>query len=1051
MTLPELCIRRPVMTTLLMVTFVVVGIFGYRLLPVAALPSVDFPTINVSASLPGASPETMASAVATPLEKQFSTIAGITSMTSVNGLGTTQITLQFDLGRNVDGAALDVQSAITAASRLLPKEMTTPPSFRKVNPADQPILFLALNSDTLPLSTVDEYAETVIAQRLSTLTGVAQVSVYGAQKYAVRVQVDPKAISAAGISFDDIANALAAANSNVPVGQIDGPRQAVTLQASAQLANAAAYRSLIIAYRNGNPVRLSDVAQIIDGVENNKVASWYNGKRSITLAIQRQPDSNTVEVVDRVKALLPEFRAVLPAQVNLDVLLDRSQSIRESVNDVQFTLGLTVALVVMVIFLFLRSLSATVIPMLALPVSIIGAFAGMYLFGYTIDNLSLLALTLSVGFVVDDAIVMLENIVRHVEEGMTPLQAALKGSREIAFTIMSITMSLVAVFIPVLFMGGVVGRLFNEFAVTISMAILISGFVSLTLTPMLCSRFLRQDHGHGGEKNGKPKRELFILRWFEAGFNASLNGYGRSLGFVLQHRFAVLLLTFGTILLTGYLYVMVPKGFFPNEDTGQILVVTEAPQDISFDGMAKLQQEAAAIILADPAVDAVNSSIGTSGLSSSLNQGRMFVGLKPLEDRHGVKVDAVIQRLRQKLSVLPDMQVFLQSIQNIRVGGRLSKSQYQYTIQGDDFHQLQDIVPKLEARLRTLPQMQDVSSDLQIRSPQALIDIDREKATTLGVSADAVRNTLYSAFGDRQVSTIYTPTNEYEVILEVLPRYQENPSSLKDIYVRANDGHLVPLDAVAHIKRNVGPSTVNHQGQLPAVTISFNLAPGYSLGQAVDVIHATERDMNLPATIITSFQGTAQVFQDSVKGQGLLLAAAVFVIYVMLGILYESFIHPITILSGLPAASVGALLTLILFKTDLSVIAMIGIVMLIGIVKKNAIMMIDVALEKRRNEGLEALDAIRQACLLRYRPIMMTTMAAIMGALPIAMGTGAGAELRQPLGLVVVGGLIVSQLLTLYITPVIYIYLDKVQTRLNRKKHAAEPHEVLEPYSRAAE
>jgi len=1048
MSLPELCIRRPVMTTLLMISFVVVGIFGYRLLPVAALPRVDFPTINVSASLPGASPETMASAVATPLEKQFSTIAGITSMTSTNGLGTTQITLQFDLGRNIDGAALDVQSAITSAARLLPAELTTPPSFRKVNPADQPVMFLGLSSDTLPLSSVDEYAETMIAQRLSTLPGVAQVAVYGAQKYAVRVQVDPKTLSAAGINFDDIASALAAANSNRPVGQLDGAQKAVTLQASGQLAKAASYQPLIVAYRNGNPVRLGDVAQILDGVENNKVASWYNGKRAITLAIQRQPDANTIEVVDAVKATLPQFRAVLPASVKLDTILDRSVSIRESVADVQFTLALTIALVVMVIFLFLRSLTATLIPMLALPVSIIGTFAGMYLLGYSVDNLSLLALTLSVGFVVDDAIVMLENIVRHVEEGMTPMQAAMKGSREIAFTILSITLSLVAVFIPVFFMGGIVGRLFNEFAVTISMAILISGIVSLTLTPMLCSRFLRPHKEEAAHK----KSWLFFLDWFEAGFEASRRGYGHGLKFALRHRLIILAVTFGTIALTGYLYVVIPKGFFPLEDTGQLLAVTEAPQDVSFEAMSTLTQQAANIIAQDPAVDAVNPAIGSGGLSPTLNQGRMFIGLKPLHDRaKGDSAGVVIQRLRQKLASLQDMRVYLQAIQNINVGGRLTKSQFQYTVQGDDFHQLQELVPKLEERLRQLPQMQDVSSDLQIRNPQAMVDIDRDRAATLGITADAIRQTLYSAFGSRQVATIYTPTNEYEVILEVGPKYQQDTAALKDIYVRAGDGHLVPLESVATIRRNVGPSSVNHQGQLPSVTLSFNLTPGNSLGQAVDAIHSAERDLNLPANIITGFQGTAQVFQDSLRGQGLLLAAAVFVIYVMLGILYESFIHPITILSGLPAASIGALLTLLLFKTDLSVIAVIGVVMLIGIVKKNAIMMIDVALEKRRIEKLPPEQAIFEACLLRYRPIMMTTMAAIMGALPIALGSGAGAELRQPLGLAVVGGLIVSQLLTLFITPVIYIYMDKLQTRLGGEKKAspepaaASPPELARP------
>ncbi len=1024
MNISETCIRRPVLTTLMTASLIVFGAFAYRLLPVAALPAVDFPTIQITALLPGASPETMASSVASPIERQLSTIAGISTMNSSSSLGQSQITIQFDLGRNIDGAALDVQTALATAARRLPVEMTTPPYFRKVNPGDFPVLYLSLRSDTIPLSTVDDYAETLLAPQISQMPGIAQVLVYGAQKFAVRVQVNPVEAAARNIALSDVGSVVAKANSSTPVGTLTGSDRNVTLLATGAIEHAADYRDVVVAYRNGAPVKLNQIARVIDSVENDQVATWFNDARAIVLAIQRQPDANTVDVVDRVRNALPAMRAQVPPSVQMQPLFDRSTSIRNAVVDVQETLMIAVSLVIMVIFLFLRKVSATIIPALAVPVSLIGTCAAMYAFGFSINNMTLLALTLSVGFVVDDAIVMLENIVRHIEGGMRPFEAALKGSREIGFTIVSITFSLIAVFIPVLLMGGMVGRVFREFAVSIAVAIIVSGFVSLTLTPMLCARVLKSHHP------GEVEKQNFVLRAFERLFETMLNGYQWSLDKVLRYKSITLIFTLATIGATIWLYIVVPKGFFPIEDTGYVLGITEGNTDIGFGAMTERQRKVADIIRADPAVDYVNSTVGAGGPNSLPNSGRMLVALKPQKTRD--KLGVVLARLKRELNVVTGMEIFFQPIQNINLGGKLAKSAYQYTLQSNDTATLYRLAPELRDRISKIPGLLDVTTDLYIKNPQISIDVDREKSAVYGVSVDQVRQELYNAFGTRQVATIYTPANDYQVILETLPEYRAKPNDLNRLYLKTTNGTTVPLSAVTRFVPSVGPLQVNHQGQQPAVTISFNLGPGFSLGQAVDAIQNLEREERLPATITTGFQGTAQVFQDLLRGQGILILAAIFAAYVVLGILYESFIHPITIISGLPSAGIGAILTLMLFRMDLSVIAMIGIVMLVGIVKKNAIMMIDFAIERRR-VGLSAEAAIREAATLRFRPIMMTTFAAIFGSLPIAFGTGSGAELRQPLGVAVVGGLCLSQLLTLYITPVIYLYLDRVDRLIKRR------------------
>jgi hydrophobe/amphiphile efflux-1 (HAE1) family protein len=1038
MNLPELCIRRPVMTTLLTAALCVFGLMAYRLLPVSDLPNVDFPTIVVNASLPGATPETMASAVATPLEQQFSTIAGIDSMTSTSVLGSTQITLQFTLDRNIDAAAQDVQAAIAAVQRLLPQQMPAPPSFRKTNPADQPILYLALSSTTLPLSVVDDYAEANLAERISMVDGVAEVQVSGSQKYALRAEIDPHALASRGLTLDDVNTALSTQNVNLPTGLLDGTHQTLTVVASGQLSTVKEFNDIVVAYRNGAPVRLREIAHVIDSVQDTRIISWFNGRRAIVLSILKQPGTNTVAVVDRIKKLLPAFQAQLPASINLSVLRDASVAVRESVHDVQFTLILAIALVILVIFLFLRTLAATVIPAIAIPMALFGTFVVMYFCGYTVDNFSLLALTLSVGFVVDDAIVMLENIVRHVEEGMSVREAAFKGSAEIGFTILSMTISLVAVFIPLLFMGGLLGRLLHEFAVTITGAILVSGLVSLTLTPMLCSRFLHAT-AHGSHlAQGK------LHAWTERVFNAMVALYERTLKFCLRHRPATVGVALLAVVFTAVFALLLPKGFIPTDDTGLIVVFTEAAQNVSFDEMVRHQRAAADIVAQNPAVDAFMSAIGGGSSNAGINNGRLVIRLKPRGERPSAA--AVVNELRRQLSVIPGLRAYPQQPPSIRIGGQLTKALYQFSLYGSDLDELYQAGQEMEAKFHALPQLVDVNSDLQLSSPQLRVDIQRDRAAALGVTPQQIEDALYSAFGTRQVSTIYTPTNQYYVIMELAPEYQRDPQSLSLIYLRSNSGRLVPLDTVARLRRDIGPLAVNHIGQLTSVTLSFNLKPGVSLGDATRAITDLARK-TLPATISYSFVGSAQAFAASTQGLGLLIILSIVVIYIVLGILYEHFIHPLTILSGLPAASFGALFTLWLFRQELNIMGYVGIIMLIGIVKKNAIMMIDFALASERQHGVrDAEKAIYDACVVRFRPIMMTTFAALAGALPIALGLGAGSNSRRPLGLAVVGGLVVSQLLTLYLTPVVYVYFDRW---VKRSKKAADPNSPV-PHSIAS-
>jgi len=1026
MNLSRIFIVRPIMTSLVMFAFIIFGWIAYRTLPISDLPNVDFPTILVTATVPGANPDTMASAVATPLEKQFATIAGLNSMSSQSALGLTEITLQFDLSRNIDGAALDVQAAITAASKQLPPQMITPPTFSKVNPANQPILYLALSSPTMPLYQVDDYAETLIAQRISRVSGVAQVQVNGSQVFAVRVQTNPEKLASYNLGISDISNAVTGSNVNMPTGTLYGKFQAFTVQANGQLFHADNYKPIIVTYRNGSPIRIKDVANVIDSVQNDKTLGWYNGTPGIILAVMRQPGTNTIQVVDAVKKLLPDFKGMMPANVHLDILYDHSQAIRNSVHDVQFTLLLTVFLVVGVIYLFLGNISATVIPSVALPISIIGTFAAMHLLNFSLNNLTLMALTLSVGFVVDDAIVVLENIVRHMEMGLNPFEAALIGSKEIGFTVLSMTLSLVAVFIPVLFMPGVVGRLFCEFGITISVAILISGFISLSLTPMLCSKWLRKAEAHTMGKPAKMAR---------GAFDVVLKGYEQLLHLALAHRRLVIWAFVIMVVLNGLIFIFMPKGFLPSEDTGQIVGITQAPEGISFTDMVRHHQMLSKIIEQDPNVQSYMSSIGTgNGVNSpnlTLNSGRFLIVLKPGSERK-LSADQVIEELREKLKTTPGIEIYLQNPPTISIGGQVTKAIYQVTLSSPSMGDLTTSAQAMLKHMESMPELQDVNSDLQINDLQVNIDVDRDKCSQLGVTMSEVEDVLDSAYSARQISTIYAATNEFWVIIEVEPRFYRNPHVLNRLYVRSNTGQLVPLSTIASIREGVGPLLISHLGQFQSVTLSFNLKRGASLSQAVEQIKKAAAAVDASSVTLT-FQGIAAEYQNSLQGLWALLAVAIFVIYIVLGILYESFIHPLTILSGLPSAGLGALLILLLFNMDLNIYGYLGLIMLIGIVKKNAIMMIDFALDAQRTQKISAEKAIIQAALIRFRPIMMTTMAALMGGIPIALGLGAGAESRQPLGLTVVGGLLLSQTVTLFITPVFYIYLDAFQNKFFNK------------------
>ena len=1053
MNVAELFIRRPVMTTLVMAAILLAGLLGYRLLAVSDLPNVDYPTIEVSAELPGANPDTMAAAVAKPLEKQFSTIAGVDSMTSSSTFASTDITLQFDLSRNIDAAAQDVQAAISRVVGQLPPDMPSPPTFQKVNPADQPVLFLALMSRTLPLSVVDQYAETLLAQRISMVKGVAQVRVFGSQKYAVRIQLDPRALAARQVGIDEVSAAVRSANVNMPTGTLYGAHKAFTVQASGQLTHASMYRPLIVAYRNGSPIRLDELGNALDSVANDKIWNFYNDEHAVILAIQRQPGTNTVEVVDAVNKILPQFKAIMPPSISLLLVYDRSANIRASVNEVKFTLFLAICLVVLVIFLFLRNLSATVIPSIALPMSIIATFAAMYELNYTVDNLSLMALTLSVGFVVDDAIVMLENIVRHMEAGRSVMEAALKGSREVSFTILSMTLSLAAVFIPVLFMGGILGRLLHEFSVVIIMAVLVSGLVSLTLTPMLCSRFLRNQHQ---QKHGRVYMSL------ERVFQGMLNKYDRSLQWALKHRRFVMAAAAMILVATVLQYNYIAKGFLPETDQSMLQIYTQAAQGISFDSMKQHQDALNKIVFDDPNRQGFFSSVGSVGGSS--NSGFIFLHLKEpasrtripnqtmaaLERRysgvpvvgaalramsplfaHRPTINEIIQGLRRKFAAVPGIAAYPRNPPPIQIGGQVTNSPYQVTLQSPDTEELYRVATEFERKMATLPALQDVTTDLEIKNPQVNVNIDRDKASSLGLTAEQVEDALNTAYGQRRISTIYAPNDEYSVVMELQEKYQRDPSALSMLYVRSSKGNLIPLNAVASLGTSLGPLSVNHLGQQPAVTLSFNLKPGVAIGDAVSQIDELGRE-NLPATVVKQFQGTAEAFKSSLTGLGILLLIAVLVIYIVLGILYESFIHPLTILSGLPSAAFGALLTLQVFGYSLDLYGFVGVIMLIGIVKKNAIMMVDFAIAREREGNKTAAEAVYEGCLVRFRPIMMTTMAALMGTLPIAIGGGSGATSRRPLGLAVVGGLVFSQLVTLYLTPVFYTYMDTFQGWLER-------------------